>query len=133
MGVTPRQKELVQTTWERVVPISEMAAGLFYGRLFEVDPELRALFHAGEGAMKEQGRKLMQMITIAVNGLDRLDRITPAVQDLGRRHVADGVHDSNYEPSARRSRGRWSEVSATTSRRRREERGPKPTASSRKS
>jgi hemoglobin-like flavoprotein len=97
LGVTLRQKELVQTTWERVVPISEMDAGLFYGRLFEVNPELRALFPAGEGAMQEQGRKLMQTITIALNGMDRLDRITPAVHNLGRRHVAYGVRDGDYD------------------------------------
>jgi hemoglobin-like flavoprotein len=80
-----------------VVPISETSAGLFYGRLFEVEPEFRALFPAREGAMQEQGRKLMQTISIAGNGLGRLDRITPAVQVLGRRHVAYGVRDGDYD------------------------------------
>ncbi len=97
MGVTRRQKELVQETWEQVVPISEPAAGLFYGRLFEVDPDLEAPFPADERAMREQGRKLMQMITLAVSGLDRLDELVPAAEDLGRRHVSYGVRDEDYE------------------------------------
>ena len=97
MGVTRRQRELVQETWEQVVPISEPAAGLFYGRLFEVDPDLEAPFPADERAMREQGRKLMQMITLAVSGLDRLDELVPAVEDLGQRHVSYGVRDRDYE------------------------------------
>ena len=96
-GVTPRQKELVQSTWEQVVPISDAAGGMFYGRLFELDPQLRALFPAGDEAMQSQSRKLMQMIGTAVRGLDQPDEIVPAVRDLGRRHVAYGVQNGDYE------------------------------------
>jgi len=34
--------ELVQTTWEQVLPIADDAAQLFYNRLFELDPSRRA-------------------------------------------------------------------------------------------
>ncbi len=47
MGVTRRQKAPVQATWEGAAPIFETTAGLFYGGLFEVDPELRALPETG--------------------------------------------------------------------------------------
>lgn len=97
MTVTRRQKEFVQETWRQVVPISETAAGLFYGRLFEIAPDLETLFPAEERAMQEQGRKLMQVITLAVHGLDQLDDLVPAVEDLGRRHATYGVRDENYE------------------------------------
>jgi hemoglobin-like flavoprotein len=50
-----------------------------------------------KGDMKEQGQKLMKMIATAVNGLDRLDSIVPAVQDLGRRHVGYGVRPEHYD------------------------------------
>lgn len=43
--MTPRQIELVQASWRRVLPIAEDAAQLFYARLFELDPTLRELFH----------------------------------------------------------------------------------------
>ncbi|MBZ0287084.1 MAG: hemin receptor [Anaerolineae bacterium] len=91
--MTDEQIELVQMTFKRVAPIADTAAALFYARLFELDPSLRPLFRSD---MKEQGRKLMQMLSVAVNGLDRLDMIVPAVNDLGRRHVGYGVKAEHY-------------------------------------
>ncbi|NBW85235.1 MAG: hemin receptor, partial [Proteobacteria bacterium] len=60
----------MQESWEKVVPISETAAELFYGRLFEIAPEVKPLFTSD---IKEQGKKLMSMITLAVRGLDNLE------------------------------------------------------------
>jgi hypothetical protein len=57
--MTPYQIRLVQSSWEQVVPIQDAAAGLFYSRLFEVDPTLAPLF---KGNMVEQGRRLLSMI-----------------------------------------------------------------------
>ena len=91
--ITPRQKLLVQQTFAEVAPIADVAARLFYARLFELDPSLEALF---TGDMDEQGRKLMQMLTVAVRGLDHLDELVPAVRALGRRHVGYGVRDEHY-------------------------------------
>lgn len=92
--MTERQLELVQSTFAMVAPISETAAELFYNRLFEVSPELRPLFGSD---MKEQGRKLMQMLALIVNGLGRFDRMVPAVEDLGRRHVEYNVTPGQYK------------------------------------
>jgi hemoglobin-like flavoprotein len=89
-----KEIELVQSSWKSVKSISEQAAVLFYGRLFELDPELKPLF---KGDMVEQGRNLMTMIGTAVNSLSRLDAVVPAVQALGRRHVAYGVKDTHYD------------------------------------
>jgi hemoglobin-like flavoprotein len=93
--LTARQKDLVRSTWAQVLPISDEAASLFYGRFFEIDPTTRPLFASTD--MAEQGRKLMQMIDVVVAGLDSLDRIAPAVEDLGRRHVDYGVRNEHYE------------------------------------
>ena len=92
--MTPEQIELVKSSWAQVAPIADTAAQLFYGRLFELDPSLQPLF---KGDMTEQGRKLMRMVGTAVNGLDRLEQIVPAVKDLGVRHVAYGVRDEHYD------------------------------------
>lgn len=92
--MTPEQKVLVQQSFTKVVPIADQAAALFYQRLFSLDPTLQPLF---SGNMEEQGRKLMKMIGTAVNGLDDLDALVPAVQDLGRRHVGYGVEDGHYD------------------------------------
>jgi hemoglobin-like flavoprotein len=92
--VTPTQKALVQDTFASIAPIADDAAALFYRRLFELDPSLRAMFR---GDMTEQRRKLMNMIGAAVKGLDRLEQLVPVVQDLGRRHAGYGVEDRHYD------------------------------------
>lgn len=92
--VTPAQKALVQNSFASIATIADDAAVLFYGRLFELDPSLRQMFRSD---MAEQRRKLMQMLTAAVKGLDRLEQLVPVVKDLGRRHAAYGVADAHYE------------------------------------
>ena len=91
--MTPRQVLLVQETWKRVLPIADKAAELFYMRLFSLEPSVRRLF---QGDMAEQGRKLMSMVSVAVNSLTRLDAIVPAVKALGRRHAGYGVQKHHY-------------------------------------
>jgi hemoglobin-like flavoprotein len=92
--MTPEQVEIIRSSWAQVLPIAGDAAGLFYAKLFQLDPELRPLFAAN---MDEQGRKLMAMIDTAVNGLERLDEIVPAVRALGARHAGYGVEDVDYD------------------------------------
>ena len=84
MGLTTEQVTLVQTSWAKCVPIADVAADLFYTKLFELDPELRPLFPA---ELADQKKKLMNMITAAVDGLTDLSALVPVVQDLGRRHA----------------------------------------------
>ena len=91
--MTPECIRTVQSTWVKLLPIKDSAAQLFYKRLFETDPSLRALFQSD---MRQQGEKLMQVIDAAVNGLSRLERITAAIQELGRRHANYGVKDHHY-------------------------------------
>lgn len=92
--VTPRDIAFVKSTWAKMVPITDQAAALFYARLFELDPTLKLLFVQN---MEEQGRKLMGMIGVAVNNLDRIDDIMPALQELGRRHQNYGVKPRDYD------------------------------------
>ena len=91
--MTSIQIKYVQDSFALVVPIADKAAEIFYNKLFELDPALKPLFKAD---IKEQGKKLMTMIGTAVGGLNHLDKIVPAVQDLGRRHVAYGVTSEQY-------------------------------------
>lgn len=93
-GLTERKKLLVQSSFTKVAPIADKAAEIFYAKLFQMDPEVKPLF---KGDMKEQGAKLMSMIATAVNGLDNLEAIVPAVQNLGKGHVAYGVKASHYD------------------------------------
>jgi len=92
--VTAAQKMLVQTTFSAIAPLADDVAVMFYDRLFEIDPSLRRMFRED---MAEQRKKLMQMLTAAVKGLDRLEQLVPVVQDLGRRHAGYGVADAHYD------------------------------------
>jgi nitric oxide dioxygenase len=93
--MTPDQIDLVQTSFGKVAPIAEPAAALFYGRLFEIAPEVRALF---KGDMKEQGRKLMATLAFVVGGLKDLDAVLPAARALAVRHTGYGVTADQYGP-----------------------------------
>jgi len=91
--MTPSEITLVKESFEKVRPIADQAATLFYGRLFELDPALRSLFH---GDMVEQGRKLMASLALATATLDRPDQLLPVVRSLGVRHVSYGVREEHY-------------------------------------
>ncbi|MEM7532522.1 MAG: globin family protein [Chloroflexota bacterium] len=87
------QRQLVQNSFRHVVPIADQAAALFYNHLFTLDPSLRPLF---KGDMTQQGLKLTNTLQLAVNGLDNLEQIIPALHSLGRKHVDYGVQDAHY-------------------------------------
>ena len=93
--MTPEQVKAIQGSFTKVTPISEQAAALFYGRLFEIDSTLKPLFH---GDMKEQGRKLMATLAVVVNSLNNLSAVLPAASALAKRHVAYGVKPAHYTP-----------------------------------
>ena len=92
--MSPEQVILVQESFKKVKPISEVAAQLFYGRLFEVAPEVKPLFKQAD--MEEQGRKLMQTLAFVTVSLTQLDTLLPVVEALGKRHVKYGVQDEHY-------------------------------------
>jgi len=93
--MTPENKTLVKSTWAMVVPIADVAASLFYDKLFTLDASLRPLF--GKTDMAEQRRKLMQALAAVVNGLDNLEPLIPVLETLGRNHVRYGVVDQHYD------------------------------------
>ena len=92
--MTPRQIQVVQTTWNKVLPVRNIAAELFYTKLFALDPSLQPLFRTN---MRHQGDKLMAMISIVVQRLDQLEPIVPMLEDLGRRHTTYGARETHYE------------------------------------
>ena len=91
--MTPDQVKLVQESFAKVAPISETASVLFYDRLFEVAPTVKAMFPAD---MTEQRRKLMATLAAVVNGLGNLESILPAATALARRHVSYGAKAEHY-------------------------------------
>ena len=89
----PTQIKLVQDSFAKVAPISEQAAVIFYDRLFEVAPAVKAMFPAD---MTLQRKKLMAMLAVVVNGLSNLESVLPAASALATRHVAYGAKPAHY-------------------------------------
>ena len=87
------QVKLVQESFSKVVPISEAAAVIFYDRLFEVAPSVKAMFPSD---MTQQRKKLMMMLAAVVNGLGNLESILPAASALAKRHVSYGAEPAHY-------------------------------------
>jgi nitric oxide dioxygenase len=92
--MTPHQIQLVKTSFVSVEPIADVAATIFYRRLFDLDPALRALFPSD---LTAQRRNLMQTLTVVVRNLDRIEGILPAVESLGARHAGYRVRPDDYE------------------------------------
>ena len=93
--MTPHQVDLVQSSFAKVAPIADAAAAMFYARLFEIEPEVKPLFH---GDMAEQRRKLMTTLGVVVNGLKNLDAVLPQARALAVKHVGYGVKAAHYAP-----------------------------------
>jgi hemoglobin-like flavoprotein len=87
------QINLVQASFDKIVPIRSTAGRLFYQRLFELDPELRALFRTD---MLVQSQKLMAMIELVVEHLNQFDQLLVRVRVLGQAHVGYGVQTAHY-------------------------------------
>ena len=91
--MNPEQIAAIETSWALVAPIAPQAAELFYGNLFALDPSVKSLFKPD---LVEQGKRLMQMIDVAVKHLKQPEVLIPALQGLGKRHVEYGVTDAHY-------------------------------------
>lgn len=91
--MTPDQVKLVQDSFQKVAPIADTAADLFYDRLFEIAPQVRSLFPKD---LAEQKKKLMAMLTTVVTNLDKLESILPSASALAKRHVAYGTKPEHY-------------------------------------
>ena len=91
--MTPEQVRLVQESFRRIAPQGEAVAQTFYDRLFALDPALRPLF---TGEMRQQRRKLMAMLALAVEALEHPGALAPILRTLGWRHFTYGVQPRHF-------------------------------------
>jgi nitric oxide dioxygenase len=93
-GITPAQVELVQSSFQLVLPIADVAGMLFYERIFTLAPEARALF--GDD-IALQGSRTMAAVKTAVDGLGDIEHVAPFLVRLGARHVRYGVQPEHFD------------------------------------
>ncbi len=94
MAITPEQIKLVRSSWNKVLPIADTAAELFYKRLFETDPKLKPLFPED---MFVQKKKLIGALARIVVSPEKPDVLAPIVQALGERNVGYGGKERDYQ------------------------------------
>lgn len=94
MRLTEVEMDCIRGSFDGFSRAAEDGGDLFYGRLFELAPDLRALF---PGDIREQGVKLMSMLATIVAQLHDYAQLRPLLKDLARRHVAYGALPQQYE------------------------------------
>lgn len=89
--------ELVQVSFQKVIPIADLAMKIFYEKLFTINPKLKSYFPADEVQMGQQRNKLRDMLAVAVSNLSKPEVLFPVLENLGRRHQTYGVEASHYD------------------------------------
>jgi nitric oxide dioxygenase len=91
----PEKLQLVLGSLSVIQPIADIITASFYKRLFEIEPAAQALF---KGDMKRQGSMFITTLSLAANGLSRVEDVMPAVGTLGQRHAGYGVKPEYFQP-----------------------------------
>ncbi|MDP1675920.1 MAG: globin domain-containing protein [Bacteroidota bacterium] len=91
--MTPRQQELVRTSFSLVLSQEERITELLYQELFRLEPSTKALFR---GDINEQRKKLMRMLQIAVENLGDKATLQTMLFNLGMIHQSYGVEEHHF-------------------------------------
>ena len=83
--MTHDQRELVSMSLDRLTEEADPVTMLLYGKLFELDPSVRRLFH---NDLTAQGGKLMDTLDAVASSLDHFESLRPRLARLGRLHAA---------------------------------------------
>jgi hemoglobin-like flavoprotein len=92
--MTSNQRQLVRQSFDALRDQAGPVSLLFYGKLFELDPSARRLFHID---LALQGRKIVDTLATVTDSLDRFESIRPRLADLGRQHAGYGVRPEQYD------------------------------------
>jgi len=92
--MTPRQRMLIQSTYEMAMPRLNMVSNRFYARLLKAQPELNKLF---KGDLQKQGQLFSFFITHVIQNLGQSEDVEKMLSELGVRHKQYGVHRVHYE------------------------------------
>lgn len=92
--MTSNQRRLVRQSFDLLCDQAGPFSLLFYGKLFELDPSARRLFHVD---LALQGRKIVDTLATVTESLDRFESIRPRLANLGRQHAGYGVRPEQYD------------------------------------
>jgi len=92
--MTPKQRMLIQSTYEMAMPRLSMVSDRFYSRLLKRHPELQTLFKAD---LQHQSKLFTRFITMVVHHLEDSVMVETMLGEVGRRHLQYGVGREHYE------------------------------------
>ncbi len=92
--MTPDQIYLTQSSFIKIMKISDQFTDVLYAELFKAAPELRSIFQSGTDTQK---KKLMITLGATVNMLYAPKRLEQILRDLGARHFHYGVRFMHYK------------------------------------
>lgn len=95
MTLTTAQIDLIRDSFERLQPHVETASALFYGRLFEISPEMRVMFRTD---VADQGMRFMSTLGVILQILDDPEALGPYLERLAHGHAAYGVNPGHFRP-----------------------------------
>jgi hemoglobin-like flavoprotein len=93
-SLTASEIVLIRDSFDRV-SVGLRFSRNYYARLFDIAPELRALF---PDDLSIQLRKLMEMLAALVEKLDRPHELMLALEALGAQHRDYGVAPAHFAP-----------------------------------
>lgn len=88
------QLQIIRANWEAILPNANLAARLFYTRLFLIEPSLSIHFRRNA---EEEAQRLMRALGIAVHGLGQPRILQPLLHRLGSLQAARGVKSNHYD------------------------------------
>ncbi len=91
--MTPEQVHHIRKSFAQLARHEELAALVFYRRLFEIDPSLRPMF---KGDIREQSKKLIEMLAALIAMLEKPAGLDIELRAMGVRHAEYGVKDAHY-------------------------------------
>jgi len=101
--LTPKERKLVTTTWAAVMQGKTKHGIVLFQNIFEIAPPARALFKFGKAndlQASELARlhadRVMDTLDFAVQRLDNLGEVVPALQKLGAMHAKYKVLPAHF-------------------------------------
>lgn len=87
----PKQKMLLQLSYTQISSVTDEVAERFHRRLLRLDPALR------RADLRAEGRKLIQLIGLAVRSLDDPEKVSGPARDLGREYASQGLTEEHFD------------------------------------
>lgn len=92
--MNPEQIKLIKLSFAPIIGRKSEAGKIFYQRLFETAPDVKAMFKSDINA---QAEKLMSTLGAMIGCLQERPAFIAMLENLGRRHVGYKVRDEHYD------------------------------------